>query len=148
MNVSVSGHWPPDVQRVQAVRQSPQQPHPRDGRSGVPADQRVRRTGGQSQPPRDQVPNDGPRQACHDDVGRHQVQVHESLAYRLGHGRAKNEGRDEIEKCRPHHRLKRRQDARGHNRRYGIRRVVEAVDVIEHQRDRDDQGGEREGGHD
>jgi hypothetical protein len=93
------------------------------------------------------VGSPSPRQACHDDVGRHQADVHESLAHRPGHGCAENEGRGEIEKRRPQHCLKRRQDARGHNRRDRIRRVVETIDVIEHQRDPDDQRGERQGGH-
>ena len=76
-----------------------------------------------------QVPENSARQAGHDDVGRHQVQIHESLAHRFGHRRAEQERRDEIEKRGPQHGLPRRKHARGHDRGDRIGGVVEAVDV-------------------
>ena len=60
--------------------------------------------------------------------------------------RAKHERRDEVEKRGPHYRLTRREHSRGHDGGDGIRRIVETVDVVEHQCDRDDQDGECEDG--
>ena len=121
------------------MAEAAQQADARHGGAGVAADQRVRRTGGQAEPPGDQVPDDGAHQPGHDDVGRDQVEVDEALADGLGHRRAEEERRNEIEEGGPHHRLKRREDPRRHDRGDGIRRIVKSVDVIEHQRDRDDE---------
>ena len=77
-----------------------------------------------------------PGQARQNHVRRHQLQVDEALAHRPGHRRAEQEGRHEIEKRGPHHRLKRRQDARGHDGGDRVGGIVKAIDVIEHQRDR------------
>ena len=55
----------------------------------------------------------------------------------LGDRRAEGERRDEVEERRPHDRLARREHARRHDRRDRVGRVVEAVDVVEDQRDED-----------
>ena len=146
---NVNGHSPVDP-TLSASKLCPKprsRPTLRHGGARVPADQRVRRTGGQAEPPSDQVPYDRAHQAGHNHIGRDQIQVNEALAHRLGDRRAEKERRKKIEERGPQHRLKRREYPRGHDRGDGIRRIVKPVDVIEHQRDRDDEYGEREDGH-
>ncbi len=122
-------------------------PGVRHRRARIAADERVRRAGGQRQPPRDEVPENSARQAGHDDVGRHQVQIHESLAHRFGHRRAEQERRHEVEKPGPQHGLPRRKHARGHDGGDRIGGVVESVDEVEDQRDADDQDGQLKSAH-
>ena len=66
---------------------------------------------------------------------RDDVDVDHAGADGLGDRRAERERRDEVEEGRPDHRLAGREHARRHDRGDRVRRVVEAVDVIEDQRD-------------
>ena len=135
------------VEGFETVAETAQQAHARHGGAGVAADQGVRRTGGQAEPPGDQIPGDGARQSGHNHVGGHQAYIHEAPAHRPGNRRAEHESRGKIEERGPQHGLKRCEHPRSHNRGDGIRRIVKTVDVIEHQRNRDDEYGEGENGH-
>ena len=110
----------------------------RHRRARVAADQRMRGTGGQSEPPGDQVPGDRADQAPEDHVGRHVLQIDHPAAHGFRHAGAHDENRDEVKRSGPQHGLLRRQDARGHHGGDGIGGIVEAVDEIERQRDQDD----------
>ena len=72
-----------------------------------------------------------------------QLDIDEARADGRGDSGPEQERGDEVEECRPNNRLKGRQNARRHNRRAGIRGIVEAVDEIEQQRYQDDQDRER-----
>ena len=71
------------------------------------------------------------------------LQIDQARADRLGDGRAERERRDEIEEGRPDDRLARAEHPRRDDRRDRVGRVVEAVDVVEDQRDAD-QGDDRQ----
>ncbi len=115
----------------------------RDGRTGIAADQSVRRAGGQAVVPGDQVPDDRPHQAGKDHAEADDRNIDEAGADGLGDGRTKREGGNEIEHRRPDDGLAWRQHT---GRHYGGNRVggvVKAVDEIENERD-EDQRGDRE----
>ncbi len=72
-------------------------------RSGDAADQRVRRTGRQTEPPGDQIPDDRA-----DQTGQHHLDIDrigavdlDDLGDRIGHSRGEHEHGDEIEEGRP-----------------------------------------------
>ncbi len=62
MNTSVFGHLP-HHQPAQSGARAKLESGVSHGGPGVSADERVRRTGGKAQPPRDQVPDNGSQNA-------------------------------------------------------------------------------------
>ena len=66
------------------------------------------------------------------------AEVDHARADGLGDGGAEPERRDEIEEGGPDDRFAGRQHARGHDRRDRVRGVVKSVDVVEDERDHDD----------
>ena len=110
----------------------------RDRRAGITADEGVRRTRRQAGIPGDQIPDDRADQAGEYHRECHDVDVDHARADRLGDGSAERERCDEVEEGGPDDRLAGREDTRRNDRGDRVRRVVEAVDIIEEQRDGDD----------
>ena len=107
------------------------------------ADERMRGARRQAPVPGDEVPRDRADETCEDDPLVHRGRMHHAFADRGRHADAEAERGDEVEERRPHHRLQRRQDARGDDGGDGVGGVVKAVDEIEdecHEDDEDDDG--------
>ena len=114
---------------------------PDDGRPAIPEaastapqsppTRRVRGTGRQAEPPRQQAPDDGRDQrAAQHRHGGH-LRVHQAGSDGGGDGGAEK-GADQIGHRREHHGLARREHFGGDDGGDGIGRVVKAVDVGEH----------------
>src|SRR5205809_556697 len=71
----------------------------------------------------------------------------DALADRRGHLRLEEQERDEVEERGPHHGVVRLQHARRDDRGDRVRRVVEAVDEVEAEGQRDDRPDDPVGGH-
>ncbi|CAE1299876.1 unnamed protein product [Acanthosepion pharaonis] len=89
----------------------------------------------------DDVPRHRPAQRAEDDGGRDDALVDQALADRLGHRMqaGKGDGQEigrEVEEGGEHHGRDRRQQAGRHHGRDRIGRVMQAVEIIERQRDR------------
>ena len=111
--------------------------------AGVAAEQSMRRTRGQPEIPRHQVPRDGPDQSGQDHVRRNDVHV-DAFDDRLRDLSAESKCGREVEERGPHHGLARRQNPRRYDCRYRVGSIMETVDVIECERDRDDDDDEEE----
>ena len=109
---SVNGHLPGISAHVETACPPMLKNPPRHGRSGVTSNNRVRRTGGQAEPPGEQIPDDGAQNARQDYVKGHDVRIHEPLSDRGCHAGAEGKSRNKIEKCRPRNRLPRRKHSR------------------------------------
>src|SRR5579885_3441992 len=72
------------------------------GAAGIAADQRMRRTGRQTEIPRDDVPRDGADQSGKDYSSVDRFDVDHTGTDRLGYSDPETECGDKIEKCRPH----------------------------------------------
>ena len=79
--------------------------------------------------------------------GVDEAEIDEFAAHRAGDAGAKGERGYKVEERGPNHGLERRQNARGDDRGDGIGRIVKAIDVIEGERDGNDEDGECEWGH-
>ena len=111
--------------------------------SGVSTQQRVGRTGGQSEIPGNQVPCDRADEPGQDHIRRNDVHV-DAFDDRFRHMRSERECRDEVTERRPDYGLSGGENARCNDGGYGIRRVMKAVDVIKCERNRDDDYDEEE----
>ena len=92
---------------------------------------------GNADPPRDEVPDDRAHQRAEDDVPVDDAGRDDAGADRLRHVQAEEQERDEVEERRPDDRHAGREHARRDHGRDRIRRVVQAVHEIEHQRNGD-----------
>ena len=115
--------------------------------AGVSADQGVRRTGGQSEIPGEQIPHDCAQQAGEHHPGRHQMDIDEAAADGGGDAGSEQICREEVEYGGPDDGHSRPQDARRYYGRDGVGGVMKAVDVIEDQREANDADYENEGIH-
>ena len=107
--------------------------------AGHAAHERVRRARRQSEVERQQVPSDRADQAAeHDADGEHLLQ-HDVLGDRVGDVGVEHEERGEVEEGRPRDGEPRGQHARADHGGDGVRGVVEAVRVVERERDRNDE---------
>jgi hypothetical protein len=95
--------------------------------------------------PGDEVPGDRAGKCTEydarvDDIGRHDADPD-----RLRHVRAEHQEGDEIEEGGPYDRLLRPQHPRGDDGGDRVRRVVQAVEEVERQRDHDQRDQDRQG---
>ncbi len=98
----------------------------------------MRRGRRQTQVPGYQIPEDGAEEGAQHDTGIHDTGIDEPLANRLGYCRADHEGGRKVEEGGPNHRDARSQDPGGDHCGNGVGAVVEPVDEIEREGDRDD----------
>jgi hypothetical protein len=98
----------------------------------------MRRAGRQAEVPRQEVPDNGTRQAREDYRERDDIQIDHARANRFRHGCAEAERRDEIEERRPDDGLTGREYSRRHDGGDGIRCIVKPVDVVENQGNQND----------
>ena len=82
--------------------------------------------------PRDDVPDDRPGQRAEDHAAVDDAGAHDARPDRLRHVQPEHRERDEIEERGPDDRRLRTQDARRHDGRDRVGRVVQAVQEIEH----------------
>ena len=117
-------------------------------RADQPADQRVRTGRGNPERPGDQVPDDGAHQRREDHGGIDDARFDDAGADRIGDVEPEHQEGDEIEEGGPEHRILRAQHPRRHDRCDRIGGVVQPVEEVEQQRDRDqeDQNRKTEGG--
>ena len=109
-----------------------------------PADQRVRTGRGNSERPGDQVPDDGADQRCEDHGRIDDARLDDAGADGIGDVQPEHQEGDEIEEGRPQHRILRPQHAGRHDGRDRIGGVVQSVEEVEQQRDRDQDRPESE----
>ena len=125
------------IKSIEAMRQAPRHGHLRHACSRVSTQQRVGRTGGQSEVPGNQVPCDRADEPGQNHVRRNDVHI-DALNYGFRHMRAESESGYEVEKRGPDYGLSGREHARCNDGGDGIRRVMKAVNVIKCERNRDD----------
>ena len=101
------------------------------------ADQRVRARRWNSQPLREDLPDDRAGQRAEDHVRVDDIGLDDAAANRFRHMQAEKQERYEIEKGGPDNRILRTQHAGGHDGRDRICGIVHAVEKVERQRDRD-----------
>jgi hypothetical protein len=90
------------------------------------------------------APTRPPIRACELDHGRvHHRRVDDPGADRIGDVQAEHREGDEIEKSRPEHRILRPQHPGRDDGRDRVRSIVQAVQEVEQQRDRDQDGQDR-----
>jgi len=120
----------------------------RDAGAHQAADQRVRTARRNAQGPGDQVPKDRTHQRAEHHTRVDHGGRDDSGAKCIGHMQTEKQECDEIEEGRPGHRVLRRQHAGGDNGRDRIGRVVQPVQEIERECDRDqaDQHRQRQHG--
>jgi hypothetical protein len=116
----------------------------RDGGAGQPADQRVAAARGNPQVPREHVPDDRAGQRAEDDAAIDDARVHDPGADRLRHVQTEHRERDEVEERRPGNGDLRAQHARCDHGGDRVRRVVQAVQEVEQERDRNQADENRE----
>ena len=109
------------------------------------ADQRVRAARRNTEEPRDQIPDDGAGQRAEHDARIDDLRFDDAGAERLRHVQAEHQEGDEIEERRPGDGVLRAQHARRHDGGDRIRRVVEAIEEIECQGERDQRNEQRQG---
>src|SRR5262249_4875836 len=108
-----------------------------DGGAGDAAEEGVRRRRRKPEPPRDEVPDDGAHEPRADERQREHLGV-DALRDALRHGCAEDQEGGEIEDGGPDDGGARRKHARGHDGGYGVCSVVESVDEVEDEREKDD----------
>ena len=109
-----------------------------DSRPREAADERVRRGGGNTPPPREQVPDDGADDTGQDD-GQRDVLLIDRLRHGVGDAKLsddvfRDEESQKVEKGRPYHSLKRREHLCRDNGGDGVGSIVETVDEVKGQR--------------
>ena len=118
----------------------------RHGGTAVTAEKGVGGAGGEAEIPGNQIPRNGSEEAGEDDIGRDDFEVDHALSDGGGDARFEREGGDEVPEGGPGDGLEGREDAGRNDGGNGVGCVMKAVDVIEGQGDRDDQGYQDEGG--
>jgi hypothetical protein len=121
------------------------EPGLRDTCAEQPADEGVRGRRGNTAQPGDHVPGDGAAKRPEDHGVRDDAGRNDALADRLGYVLAEDREGDEIEEGRPEDGVAGRQDAGRDDGRDGVGRVVQAVEEVERQCDRD-QGDQQKAG--
>jgi hypothetical protein len=116
--------------------------HPRAGQS---ADQSVGAARGDSQPPSQEVPDDGSHQRTEDHRRVDNLGGDNAGSDRLRDVQSEEKESDEIEECRPDHRIVRPQHARGNHSRDRVRSIMQPVQEVEGQRNQDEADEGRQG---
>ena len=115
-----------------------------DAGADQPADQRMRAAGGNAGPPGDQIPGDRAHQGPEDHPRVDDLGGHDPGADGLRDMQPEDQERDEVEECRPHHRIARPQHARRDDGRDRVGGIVQAIEKIEHKRDHDQADQDRQ----
>src|SRR3989441_637987 len=117
------------------------------GSTPVAAHKSVRRTGGEAEDERDEIPGDGPEESRQKNLLIDHLNVDHAFSDGLGDGSAENEGGNEVPESSPRDGAERRQDARGDDGGNGVGGVVPAVREFEREGEEDDDEKEGEASH-
>jgi hypothetical protein len=100
---------------------------------------------GKAEIPGNEIPDDRPKQSSQDDIRIHDADVDETLTDGLGHRSADHKSRHKIEECGPEHCHSGTQDPGRNHCGNGVGTIMETVDEVEDERNRNDDQDVQEG---